>query len=120
MGSAHWWSGHYQTAKGLIATPDSRLTASSQRGVDGLIDVSTLSNDVTSGLAELSGALVQARLVTGFRLRTSCYGGQDGAASGAASSSSARRPARRAVGEGGQPLMCRSTGITADTPPSTA
>jgi filamentous hemagglutinin family protein len=47
------------TAKGLIASSDSVLTASSEQGVDGLIDVSTLSDDVTSGLVELSGVLVQ-------------------------------------------------------------
>jgi large exoprotein involved in heme utilization and adhesion len=47
------------TAKGLIASSDSVLTASSEQGIDGLIDVSTLSDDVTSGLVELSGVLVQ-------------------------------------------------------------
>jgi large exoprotein involved in heme utilization and adhesion len=47
------------TAKGLITSSDSVLTASSEQGIDGLIDVSTLSDDVTSGLVELSGVLVQ-------------------------------------------------------------
>jgi large exoprotein involved in heme utilization and adhesion len=47
------------TARGLIATPDSVISASSERGVNGLVDVNALSNDVTSGLAELSDALVQ-------------------------------------------------------------
>src|SRR5262245_31926491 len=36
------------------------------------------------------------------------------------SSSSARSPLKSASGVGGQPLMCRSTGITAETPPATA
>ena len=35
-------------------------------------------------------------------------------------SSSARRPRSIAVGVGGQPGMCRSTGITSATPPTTA
>jgi filamentous hemagglutinin family protein len=47
------------TARGLIATPGSVLSASSERGVNGEVDVNTLSNDVTSGLVELSGVLVQ-------------------------------------------------------------
>ncbi len=34
--------------------------------------------------------------------------------------SSARRPLSNCVGLGGQPRMCRSTGTTADTPPTTA
>jgi hypothetical protein len=37
-----------------------------------------------------------------------------------APSMSARRPFSKEIGPGGQPLMCRSTGTTLDTPPSTA
>jgi filamentous hemagglutinin family protein len=47
------------TANGLIASQDSIISASSERGVNGLVDIDALSNDVTSGLVELSDALVQ-------------------------------------------------------------
>jgi N-acetylmuramoyl-L-alanine amidase len=47
-------------------------------------------------------------------------GGGGGRAAGAPSASSASRPARIAVGRGGQPRMWRSTGIAPATPPATA
>ena len=45
---------------------------------------------------------------------------QDATAPMSARSSSARRPCSIAVGVGGQPAMWRSTGITSETPPTTA
>jgi filamentous hemagglutinin family protein len=46
-------------ANGFIASTDSRLSASSETGISGEVDINALSSDVTSGLVELSGVLVE-------------------------------------------------------------
>lgn len=45
------------TVNGLVQTPDSAITASSNAGLNGTVAVSSLGSDVTAGLAELSGKL---------------------------------------------------------------